>query len=150
MIVTVDPGSNGTGYAIWNKEWKLITWGIVMSKSKEWDTKMRDIGRELRAIVIRYKVREGHIEEPKKFGGTTGNMVADRGDLVKLSIFVGYLDGYLGIKMNRVRIIDWKGTLPKEVIEKRVKRVFPKLDIKSHAVDAVGIGLYLRGERSFQ
>lgn len=143
--MTIDPGTGGTGYAIWDAQWELIQNGVLNGVGKTWDSKMRDIGHKLKLLVKANKIRKAFIEEPQKFQSSFGNMVADRGDLVKLSIFVGYLDGYLGIEMNRVRVINWKGQLPKDVVIRRIKKLLPDVDAKSHDFDAIGIGLYLKG-----
>lgn len=145
MQITIDPGTNGCGWAVWGSDWTLKYYGVLSSGSKNWDIKRDEIAKKLKKIVTNYGVTKGYIEEPQKFHGTFGNMVADRGDLVKLSIFVGYVEGYLGIEMERVRVLDWKGQLPKDVVIKRIKRLMPKTRAKSHDWDAIGIGLYLKG-----
>lgn len=148
--ITIDPGTAGTGFALWDKNWKLMDYGNLYGKSKDWKSKTIDISRSLSQIVKDFNVEQAYIEKPRKFNGVFGSMVADKGDLVKLSMFVGYLDGYLNIPMEFVEIIDWKGTLPKDIVEKRVRKIFPEIKAKSHCIDAVGIGLYLRGEKSFK
>ena len=145
MIITIDPGTNGTGYAIWDKEWKLVAWGVLRSKKKEWEEKMEEISFKLRTKVKSYNLSKGYIEEPAKFQGTFGTMVANRGDLVKLSIFVGYIKGYIRIPVESVPVISWKGQLPKEVVIQRIKRLLPKVNAEDHSWDAIGIGLYLKG-----
>lgn len=145
MQITIDPGTNGSGYAIWNKSWDLMTHGVLSSNGKTWDIKMHDIAKKLKMLVKEHGIKTAFIEEPRKFHGTFGNMVADRGDLVKLSIFVGYVSGYLGIDVDRIPVIAWKGQLPKDVVIKRIKRILPNIKAKSHDWDAIGIGLYLKG-----
>jgi len=144
--ITIDPGVNGTGYAIWDKRWKLISYGIIRGKSKNWEKRMVEISKRLKTLVGKCRVTTGYIEKPKKFQGVFGGMVADRGDLVKLSMFVGFCSGFLMIPMETVEVIKWKGQLPKDIVEKRVKKLLPEAeDAKSHAIDAIGIGLYLSG-----
>lgn len=145
MQITIDPGTNGCGYAIWDSKWNLSYYGVLSSSNKDWNIKRSEIAKKLKAKVVNYGVTKGYIEEPAKFHGTFGNMVADRGDLVKLSIFVGYVEGFLGIPMERIRVIDWKGQLPKDVVIKRINKILPKIRATSHDADAIGIGLYLKG-----
>lgn len=145
MQITIDPGTNGSGYAIWDKKWKLITFGVLVAGCIEWEDKMEDIAKKLRTLVLRHKIKKAYIEKPQKFHGTFGNMVADRGDLVKLSIFVGYVKGYLRIPVESVDVISWKGQLPKEVVIKRIKRILPDVKATSHAWDSIGIGLFIAG-----
>ena len=145
MQITIDPGTNGCGYAVWTDKWKLLRHGVVSSSTKTWELKMEDIAKKLKFICGDI-ITKAYVEEPQKFHGTFGNMVADRGDLVKLSIFVGYIKGYLGIPVESVKVIDWKGQLPKDVVIKRIKRLLPTVNAKSHDWDAIGLGLYLKGE----
>ena len=149
--MTIDPGISGTGWAVWSREWKLKSFGISTCSNGEWKEKMEEIGIQLNEVIKKHRVSCAHIEEPRKFQGVFGNMVADKGDLVKLSIFVGFLTGYLNVRaVGYVPVIVWKGTLSKKIVEERVKKIFPNLNVKSHAIDAIGIGLYLRGQKEFQ
>ncbi len=150
MQITIDPGVNGTGYAVWDEKWKLEAWGILSSRQKDWNDKMYEIVFKLKSKILSYGIKKGYIESPKKFMGSFGNLVANRGDLVKLSIFVGFTEGSLGIPIERIDVIQWKGTLPKDIVQKRVNRAFPKLNIKSHATDSVGLGMYLSGHKEFR
>lgn len=152
-VMTVDPGISGSGWAVWNHKWLLQKSGICYSNAQKWENKMKMICAELRTIAKKEIITKVYVEEPKKFQSVFGGMVADKGDLVKLSLFVGYLSGFMNqaeIEVEYVPIIKWKGTLSKKIVEERVKKVFPKLNIKSHAIDAVGIGLYLRGQKEFK
>lgn len=78
-------------------------------------------------------------------------MVARRGDLVKLTYLVGKFSSFLPTEPEDfilVRVVDWKGQLPKSVVARRVFKILPGLSsqkISDHAVDAIGIGLYLKG-----
>lgn len=144
MYLVIDPGINA-GYSVWDKYWKLKEWGNISGKGKTWEAKMYDVAEQLKRIVKKYKVVKTWIEKPRKFQGVFGDSVANRGDLVKLSIHVGHLSGFLGTEIEYIEIHNWKGNLPKEVVAKRVKRLLPNVDAKSHSVDSLGMGLFLQG-----
>lgn len=153
QIITIDPGIAGTGYAIWailnNTEWKLLKYGVIQISSGHWKMKRKTIARKLTKLGRIWKASDVFIENPRTFGSVKGKMVAQRGDLVKLAELVGYLEASFNlydIRTHLVEIINWKGQLPKEVVIKRIKRIYPNLKAKSHDWDAVGIGLYLKGD----
>ncbi|MFH1394918.1 MAG: hypothetical protein ABIH09_02040 [Candidatus Omnitrophota bacterium] len=144
---TIDAGISGTGYAIWSENWKLIHSGIVTSREKSWDAKGKSIAERLKTILNKeFPVAYVAIEMPAFFQSTGGQVTARSGALVKLSWFVGLLAGTLRDKGIRyVSVPEWKGSLPKDVVERRIKKILPKVKMRSHSVDAIGIGLYLAG-----
>lgn len=147
--LTVDPGLAGTGWALWDNKWELIQCGIVTSRKKLTDGKMKDIALNLWDEVAFHPPTMVYIEQPQKFNSAKGDMVANRGDLVKLTRLVGFIEAFFqfrGAQTEMVSIMKWKGQLSKRIVEDRVKRILPKLKAESHAVDAVGIGLYLKGD----
>jgi len=77
--------------------------------------------------------------------------------LVKLAACAGGLVAIassLGAEIIPVEISAWKGQLPKKVTERRIRRVLARREAgeavleghSEHAIDAVGIGLFCRGE----
>ena len=81
-------------------------------------------------------------------------MVAARGDLVKLSIFVGMLCYRARLLVGPenvffVPVNQWKGQLSKELVELRIKKFYASRNFHakftSHEWDAVGIGLHVLG-----
>jgi hypothetical protein len=87
------------------------------------------------------------IEYPAFMPGTAGGMmVAARGDLVKLTILVGYLSSafhWQGVQL--IPVHKWKGQLPKRIVEQRITAVLRSplvKTLKKDEWDAVGIGLY--------
>ncbi len=109
----------------------------------------------LRNIIWTMKPQEVACEWPAFFADAGGEMVAKKGDLVKLAHMTGWLACLCNEaqvpEFTRVRVCDWRGQLPDELVEKRVRKAIgsetaDQLGIKSHAWDAVGIGLYLRGK----
>lgn len=152
--MTIDPGISGTGYALWSEKMILLDAGIFSSRNKGWLEKAEDIASQLKVYMVGKKVTQAHIELPSFFQSSGGETVARRGDLVKLTLMAGLIHGtfkVLGCRVKYVSIANWKGQLPKNVVEKRVRKrveedTWNGLDIKSHAIDAVGIGLYVKGE----
>lgn len=146
--ITIDPGLSGTGYALWDDGWKLIESGVRNApKDYDWESKGFSIISDLEDIVeFNSEVRAGYIEFPAFFGSAGGATVASSGALVKLAWFVGVVCARLKFTVELVEVRDWKGQLPKEVVIKRIKRILPRVKAISHAWDAIGIGLYKRGD----
>lgn len=96
---------------------------------------------------------ETWVEWPSFQESNRGRAAARKGDLMKLALAAS-----IGLNVAwacnghgyAVPIQEWKGQLPKDVVAKRIhkrlgKSVCDQLEIKSHAEDAVGLGLYLKG-----
>lgn len=143
MMLTIDPGISGTGWALWSG-WVLIKTGIITPPDAlSWESKMTFVMGALKNIIEHYDFIEVHVELPKQFGGVRGMATSGKGSLTKLTLLVGAI--MFNFQAKPVPVNDWKGQLPKEVVEKRVKDILPKCKAKSHAIDAVGIGLYIQG-----
>ena len=148
--ITIDPGISGTGYAIWNQKWNLLlAGGIYEPRVHNWMSKGRAIAVGIFRICKKYRVNKVYIEFPRFMQSIGGQVTAKSGALVKLCWMVGFLSAVLmDKKQELIEVNKWKGNLPKDIVEKRVRRILPKLskNLKSHTVDAIGIGLYLKGE----
>lgn len=143
MRITIDPGIGGTGWAIWNKNWLLKSWGIIIPKGKVEHEKITNICLQLQFICYGNMVKEVYIEYPQVFRTD----IALSGALTKLGFAVGMITGcLLPRKFELIEVTKWKGQLPKEVVAKRIRKILPNKKIDSHAYDAVGIGLYKRGD----
>lgn len=101
-----------------------------------------------------WALNAAYIEWPSFFASAVGHAAAARGDLVKLTFGAGFVCGQLrrefGCLIEPIPVNDWKGQLPKSVVIGRIRKILGKdacrkLGIKSHAWDAVGIGLYAKG-----
>ena len=85
--------------------------------------------------------------------GTKGNAAAKKGDVVHMAHFCGMLHHWSLSRHSNffpIKVTDWKGQLPKEIVEKRLKRAIGTKDrcnkeITDHAWDAVGVGLVFAG-----
>lgn len=150
-MISIDPGLNGTGWAIWKKGNFLVTGIICPPKKYEWFDRARMITRDLSILVNDNGIENMHIEYPAYFGSVGGRMVAGGGGLVKLAFLTGMICGRavdLDLKINLVEVNKWKGQLPKKIVEARIKKILGKRttkDFKTHIYDAVGIGLWAQG-----
>lgn len=101
-----------------------------------------------------YEVTHIAMEWPEFRGGTAvGHAAATRDDLTKLALCAGVHSlqaWHYGAEAVLVPVSTWKGMLPKDVVERRIKRAIGDCDqygqeFRSHAWDAVGIGLHCLG-----
>ena len=145
--ITIDPGISGTGWAVWDRNWKLLKHGVIFASSAlSWEPKTMQITDRLYDVCIRHNVSEMHIEYPAVFGGAGGAMVAGKGDIVKLAFFVGHVCAGLQVPFHLVEVRQWKGQLPKDVVIRRIKKILPDVKATSHDWDAIGIGLFKKGD----
>jgi len=157
FTLTVDPGVGGTGVAQWsNPLWKQLVPPVAVDcfapkrPSAEWDERCDSIVVQFTQLLLQLtgKVTDAHIEYPALMVATgSGAASATRGDLVKLSVMVGRLAQCChtnGVKYHFLPVNEWKGTMPKKVVDRRIKhRLGMKFD--EHISDAVGMGLHLKG-----
>jgi len=156
----IDPGLSGTGYAIWT--WEAgggrmtppLTCGVLTAPSKKsWDDRVQWYFIELCELYIHNKCWGTIVEWPNYRPTMMGQMVAARGDLGKLfaistvCLSVGWSNNGFG---SPISVNKWKGQLSKEIVRKRIEKRIGLVavdgsKIESHAVDAVGIGLYWKG-----
>jgi len=152
--VSIDPGIE-TGWAAWDTHkptWKLVNVGILSPAGTAWDTRLRNLCMLFKAYVIEpYAPTKAIIEMGQFFESEGGQLCARRGDLAKLLLATGALYGMLRTHCNTgivlVKPSQWKGQLPKKIVEQRIRRILgsklcEQLDIQSHAWDAVGVGLW--------
>jgi len=149
--IFIDPGLNGTGYAVYTPKWHLLFSGnINISGQYPWEIRGQRIEKRIIEMVARQEITHAYIEFPSYFGSASGQMVAARGDLVKLTWLVGLLYGVF--KSGQAMLLpvrEWKGQLPKEVVIKRIKQILPQevwKKFKTHTWDAVGMALYVKGD----
>ena len=145
--ITIDPGATGSGWAVWDKNWKLINNGVINPDSKlEWEAKAYQVVARLSEVCVLFDCAEGYIEYPAFFMAHGACGVANSGALVKLAWFVGLVCGALPFPPKLVTVGSWKGQLPKKVVISRIKRILSDVKATSHDWDAIGIGLYIRGD----
>jgi len=161
-IVTIDPGTKTTGVAFWDREtWKDLVpptdvFAIAASSANNWYTRMAGIIDALDGLFAERTVLRAYIELPTFMQSHKGQTAAKSGSLVKLSAMFGavYMSCHnIAAKVKPVRIVDWKGQLPKNVTERRIRKRLGNLEheggigvsVPSDCWDAVGIGLWAKG-----
>ena len=152
-IFTIDPGSAGTGIAIW----KLDDWNKQLKSKKVFIEPMftfvilpnHNILKSIEKLICVYNPFYAYLENSMYYADTTkGQAAARSGALVKLSQFTGALTQLLNHYAVNSELINpnkWKGTMSKHAVIHRIKKRNPNILASSHAWDAVGIGLYMLG-----
>lgn len=153
-ILAIDPGSNGTGVALFlPRETAPAETRVLTSGAKTWEARCKALLTLLLNLDTTWSRAHGLsrvvIEQPQFFDAAGGHMVARRGDLAKLCMFAGMSYGIFAPRSLLVPVYQWKGQLPKAVVNRRIEE---RLGVKAcrkfrtHAWDAVGIGMYVRGD----
>lgn len=144
--MSVDPGLSGTGWALWQGK-KLIGSGSLSARKGSWEERAQSIVMSIVGLAGGAMVTRSYIEQP--FIALTGKALisARSGDVVKLSILNGMLVSSLP-NCKQVRVIDWKGNMPKKIFNKRIKRFLDSLSYQpttntTHELDAIGIGRHI-------
>jgi hypothetical protein len=147
-FITIDPGTH-LGIAVWNytdkapihafelngdRRFKMLT-GIIKGMSSEAPDSLRVYCEN--ASLMK--------------GSTKGVVTAESGALVKLAQSIGriiQICEMYEVHITLVPVMKWKGTLPKNVCEDRIRRILPDIAKKTsnHVIDAIGIGLHIKGE----
>tara|TARA_R110001592_G_scaffold265951_2_gene531573 strand:- start:6738 stop:7265 length:528 start_codon:yes stop_codon:yes gene_type:complete len=163
----IDPGVAGTGVSIWH----TTSFNSTSEKIKEKNLfiplfhrsfKLKD---ELKfyyyflELAQEYEVERVYIENAHYHGtgSAKGQMTAAKGDLVVLAKYIGGLLATFwlsGVQAETIDVMRWKGQLPKEVVMRRILKIWPECPSKrnletgmptAHDWDAIGIGYYLMG-----
>jgi hypothetical protein len=153
-LLAIDPGISGTGWAYF-KGRKLKKCGVITaSRSLEWYEKIpwycKELSEIAATVTFSFYDREVILELPTFMqSSATGRVAASTNSLVKLSMLVGAIHTTFG----RTELITpqrWKGQLKKKNVEDRIRRRIPKtvarLEPRTHAWDAIGLGLYYLGK----
>jgi len=148
-FLAIDPGSEGTGLALWLLGKGPYTTKILDYAGHTWEEKCDYICMQLRyEIKQREWLRCIYCEQPQYMSTFKGHTSATSGSLYKLCTLFGRF-WEISISLNKkffpVEIPKWKGQLDKQKVKIRVDNILPGNDYKSHAIDAVGIGLYVKG-----
>lgn len=155
MILAVDPGAGGTGWALLNaKTARLQDFGTLHGKSKVWTVKVLEIVTLFEKLLSNNYIGQVFMESPVFMRGYGGYTTASTGDLVKLSMLCGALF-IASSKLHGTTLVEpskWKGQLPKKVCNDRVWNILLRQHVyeeigkpSEHALDAIGIGLWALG-----
>jgi len=153
--MAIDPGLQGTGYAIWvagkrAKPIMPVDVGVLYGpRGEEWMPRADRIAVQISDLVQQYEVKRIICEEMESYN-TAKSSMAWKGDLQRTVFLIGMIHGMTRLRVKRFILVpprEWKGQLPKSVTIHRVRealgaRACIDLDIKTHAWDAVGIGLW--------
>jgi hypothetical protein len=142
-VLAIDPSINFCGVAIFKKDGTLIKSQLLtpQTKTDDWQIKANIIYEEVRGMKKKLPPDTIQIIEVPEFWGVAGYMARESGAVFKLTFLCGMLytlHGSISVTPSM-----WKGQLPKEVIQNRLKKVYPKPDIgkmNHNIVDAIGIG----------
>ena len=151
--ISVDPGVSGTGYVLWESlcttKVTVLSFGVLASKEKQWAARAAEIGRTVADLAREAKVSRVWCELPAYWGTFKQHSWAAQGSLVKQAVLVGTMLAVPWVAktvriVSLVPVADWKGQLPKPVVEARVRKILggQSRGFESHAWDAAGIGLY--------
>ena len=154
--MTIDPGSGGTGWAAWEEsKWgecvRPRQTGVLTATVGDWDRRADRLSLEFANQLDWWAPKIVYIELPKLMAGSaSGAASASSGDLFKLTILVGrYVECCHRAALCKSVLLpvnDWKGTMSKEAVGNRVyARLGKDVVYPNHSLDAVGMGLYLKG-----
>lgn len=156
-VYAVDPGLGGTGWAEWMDGRRVPTrCGVIpgVQSREALADRCNKVAVNLKKIIkqggILDRAVHVYIEMPQMMTSAAG-IAAQKGSVYKLTFLVGYLAcAVWPCQIFEVNPIEWKGQLPKEVVASRVRQYIGNaacvdLDIKTHAWDAVGLGLWANG-----
>ncbi|MEK7093363.1 MAG: hypothetical protein AAB927_02655 [Patescibacteria group bacterium] len=153
-LLAIDPGLHSAGWAAF-KSGACVPHdaGLIVPRheyeGEELLTRSLDIGMQMASLAKMQSCSTTIIEFPAYYG--EGDKHA--GQIFKLCACIGAIAGCLnanGVTVESVLVPDWKGQLPKIVVQKRIERILGlplcrQLELRKDMWDAVGIGLYKRG-----
>jgi hypothetical protein len=160
-MLAIDGGLSGTGLALFERDAK----GRMQPTRVEVFTPKKTLpymqkAQEIADFIMFTFVQpawgatesfHGVMEFPAYQEGAARSMGWKSGDLQKLTYLIGVLTAAVPwTRVTHVLPRDWKGQLPKDVVERRLRRdlgdyVCEKLGVKTHGWDALGIGLHVLG-----
>ena len=149
-LIAIDPGIAGTGHAVFING-NLRSYGNTYAKvGLPWYDKADIITRQLEDLLSEYPCH-GTIVVCEFPTYMAGKSVASKSDsLVKMAYLAGQLARAAHpMEFDLVVPTKWKGTMSKALVERRIRKIIPKLPkgAKDHALDAIGIGLWkLKGK----
>jgi Holliday junction resolvasome RuvABC endonuclease subunit len=157
VYFTVDPGLGGTGVAVWpidewEKPYAPLCTRVLKCTKGDWVQRAKSISVDFNKMVHNYEPSKVWIEYPSYF--ESKHEAAVKGDILKLAFLIGKFSASCdtlaligSCEFIPLPVNDWKGQLSKDTVAKRVANKLhcqPNL-FPDHAMDAVGMGVYLKG-----
>jgi hypothetical protein len=169
-VIAVDTGLNALGWAVWidvvqgGRPVTPVETGVIELKVRDrtaaWETRASMIMDEFVCgpwtKVARLSGVVQVLEMPEFRAGSAVGHAAAAGESLGMLYFMCGMHQQMASAWNAktefARVSEWKGTLPKEIVAKRIASAIGAEDeqgnvIRSHAWDAVGIGLWYLGHR---
>jgi hypothetical protein len=170
-VLAIDPGLSGTGVALVRGSGhggiEVLGWRVLYNtgsdKTLPWEVRARMLANDLYVfcfdMIDSGKIRQYDpsrivSEFPMKMESIAG-IAAQKHATMRLSYLVGTFAMMLWERekwdLETVTPQEWKGQLPKSIVESRIARALGQrqineLHLKSHAWDAVGIGMWALGK----
>jgi len=154
-LISIDPSINNVGIAVWELPNALLEYKLVHPKvgqrNNEYD-KSLSILDQLKEWIKEYEVNRMILEVPEHWA-VAGFEARETGSIAKLMLVVGLIYS-LKHELEELKIVkprEWKGQLPKDVMENRLREDYSAIGIdlaalNPNVVDAIGIGhFYITG-----
>jgi hypothetical protein len=158
MLLSVDPGVKTMGMVVLqvthSGQVEIAAAHVVdlgPNDKRPFDKQIENLIYALEIFAAPFKITEVACEYPIFFQNRRGMDTAAKGNLVEMAYCVGCVSGWarsFGATFIPVPVTDWKGQLPKPVVNERIAARIDTslLSKKSHDWDACGIGLYVKGK----
>ncbi len=162
--ISVDPGAHGMGIAVWDSQtWKsccqpLHVWLMRSSAVDGWLPKVEYmVDKFNNDFLMAYNPQKVMIEFPAQWGTLRGSAASSRGNIIQLAFITGalYYCACEAVDSQHVDVVttqEWKGTLTKDQVNNRIKKLYGDNPTDLHGQpfvrdiwDAVGIGLWWKG-----
>ena len=146
-IISIDPSINFCGLAIHDEQGLLVHTLLTPSKSDEdYFQKSRTIFSMIKNIYTDIFIENGNkdtliVLECPEYWKVAGHAARESGSIFKLTFLCGMISS-----LDNVTIVTpsgWKGQMSKDVVNNRLRAVYPNVNIAKtnhNVVDAIGIG----------
>lgn len=154
-LMSIDPSINNVGMAIWELPNTLMMHKLLHPKvgcrNNEYD-KSLSILDQIKEWIQTYAVNRIILEVPEHWA-VGGFEARESGSIAKLMLVVGLIYS-LKHDLEELKVVkprEWKGQLPKQVMENRLRDNYLEINVDLSAlnpnvVDAIGIGhFYIHG-----
>lgn len=155
MLLAVDPGLEGTGWAVFRRSTPIKCGIETASRRYQWYEKLHYYCEFVERLAARVHATEIVLERPIYMQSAGGQVTAKTDSLVKLAMLVGALYVRMPSTVGHCTLVtpnQWKGQLPKGIVIDRIQKQLNPLRLKAlepsdpgssatHDWDAIGIGL---------